>query len=60
MQMVTELKNNPMAILGRLGIPQNISSDPQAIIQHLMNNGKITQGQYDSAVKQAQNMGFKI
>lgn len=60
LQMVTQLKSNPMAILGQFGVPQNLSNSPQEIIQHLMNNGKVTQSQYDNAVKQAQSMGFKF
>ena len=58
--MVANLKSNPMAILSRFGVPQDIANNPQDIIQHLMNNGNITQAQYDAAVKQAQSMGFKI
>lgn len=60
MQMLTELKSNPMAILSNFGVPQNLANNPQEIIQHMMNTGKVTQEQYDAAVKQAQRMGFKF
>lgn len=60
MQMLPQLKNNPMSILGSLGVPQNISNDPQAVIQNLMNNGKITQDQYNNAMQMAKNMGIKL
>lgn len=60
MQMLTQLKSNPMAILSQFGVPQNFSNDPRGAIQNLMNSGKITQEQYDAAVKQAQSMGFKF
>lgn len=60
LQMVMQLKSNPMAILGQFGVPQNLANDPQNAIQNLMNNGKVTQAQYDAAVKQAQSMGFKF
>ncbi len=60
MQMVNQLKNNPMSILGQFGIPQNISNNPQAIIQNLMNSGKITQEQYNKAVEMAKSMGMKV
>lgn len=60
MQMLTQLKSNPMAILGQFGVPQNLSNDPQSVIQHLMNNGQISQDQYNAAVQQAQSMGYKI
>lgn len=60
MQMLAQLKSNPMSILGQLGVPQNLANNPQDAIQHLMNNGKITQDQYDNAIKQAQGMGYKF
>ena len=59
MQMLNQIKNNPMQFLGQLNIPQNIMNDPNAIIQHLMNNGKITQEQYNQAVNMAKQMGMK-
>jgi len=59
-QMVNQIKNNPMSILSQFGIPQNLSNNPQDIIQHLLNNGQISQDQYNNAIKQAQSMGFKI
>lgn len=59
-QMLPQLKSNPMSMLGSLGIPQNISNNPQAVIQNLMNSGKISQAQYDQAMQVAKNMGFKF
>ena len=59
-QMIMQLKGNPGAILGKFGVPANIMGNPQDVIQFLMNNGKITQSQYDDAYKQAKSMGFKI
>lgn len=59
MQMVQQLKTNPMAMLGQFGVPQNIAGDPQAVIQNLMNSGRITQDQYNNAMQIAKNMGFK-
>lgn len=53
LQMYNTLKQKPVQILGGLGIPNNIINDPQAIIQHLMNNGSITQDQYNQAVRMA-------
>lgn len=60
MQMLPQIKSNPMAMLGGLGIPQNISNDPQAVIQSLMNSGRITQEQYNTAMQIAKNMGAKL
>ena len=60
MQLLPNLKSNPMAMLGQFGVPQNISNDPQAIIQNLMNNGRITQDQYNQAMQMAKNMGARL
>ena len=59
-QMVQQLKSNPMAMLGQFGVPQNISNDPQAVIQSLMNSGKISQDQYNQAMQMAKSMGAKF
>lgn len=60
MQMLQQLKSNPMSVLGGLGIPQNIAGDPQAVIQNLMNSGRISQDQYNQAMQMAKNMGAKF
>lgn len=60
MQMVTQIKSNPMAMLGQLGIPQDISGNPQAVIQNLMNRGAISQEQYNQAMQMAKGMGAKF
>ena len=56
MQMLNQLQSNPTSILSKIGIPQNISNNPNEVIQYMMKNGKITQNQYDNAVKQANNL----
>ena len=55
MQMLMQIKNNPMAFLQRAGmrVPSNIT-DPNAIIQHLLNSGQISQQSYDRARQMAQ------
>lgn len=60
MQMLAQLKQNPLGMLRQYGfnVPDNIS-DPNAIIQHLMNSGQISQSQYNKARMMAQQMGFK-
>lgn len=60
MQMLPQFKNNPMSMLNGLGIPQNIANNPQAIIQNMMNSGKISQEQYNQAMQMAKQMGIKI
>ena len=55
MQMLGQLKQNPMALLQQAGfnVPANLNS-PQDIIQHLMNSGQVNQNQVNQAQQQAQ------
>lgn len=58
--MLTQLKQNPMGFLRQAGfnLPGNMS-DPQQMIQHLMNSGQVSQAQYDQARQMAQIFGIK-
>lgn len=60
MQMLSQLKSNPFGMLRKAGfnVPENINN-PQAIIQHLMNSGQLTQQQLTKAQQAAQNFGVK-
>ena len=60
MQMLAQLKRNPMALLQQVGfnIPANINS-PQAIVQHLTQSGQINQSQLNQAQQMAQMFGIK-
>lgn len=51
------LKQNPVQTLlsANLNIPQNIANNPQAIIQHLLNTGQITQNQVNQAMQLKNN-----
>ena len=52
-QLIEQLRQNPMAMLSKkYNIPQNMSSDPNEIIQYLMNTGQISQSQYNMANQQ--------
>lgn len=57
--MLQQLQNNPMAMLSqRFKIPQDLDvNDPNAIIQHLMNTGQVSQQAYNNARNMA--MSFK-
>ena len=57
--MLQQLQTNPMEILSkRFNIPQDVNvNDPNAIIQHLMNTGQISQQAYNNARNMA--MTFK-
>ena len=55
MQMLQQLKQNPMALLGKAGynIPMNLSN-PQQIVEHLTKTGQINQSQLNQAQRMAQ------
>lgn len=51
---------NPMQFMmqNKLNIPNNVANDPNAVIQHLLNNGQMSQAQYNQLqqmAKQIQN-----
>lgn len=53
--MVSQFRSNPMAIISqRFNIPQNITT-PQAMIQHLLDSGQITQEQVNNAMQMRNN-----
>ena len=58
-QMLHQLRSNPAQFLMSRGlnIPQNITNDPQAIMQYLLSTGKINQQQVNEAYQNA--MMFK-
>ena len=49
-QMIQQLKNNPMGLLSqRFNIPENVNlSDPNDIINHLVNSGQVKQSDIDA------------
>ena len=61
MNMYQQLRSNPMQMLARrFNIPQNINlNDPNAITQHLLNTGQITQEQYNNANNMRNNPAIK-
>lgn len=59
MQMYSMFQQNPMALLRqRYNIPQNISN-PNDIIQYLLNTGQITQAQVNYAMQMRNNPMFR-
>ena len=51
LQMYSQFKQNPMAILGRrFNIPQGIQS-PQDVVQYLLNSGQVSQDQVNQAMR---------
>ena len=60
MSMLQQLKSNPAALLTRrFNLTDGIQSDTQAIVQHLVSSGQVSQAQINRAYQQAQQMGFK-
>ena len=51
MQMFGQFRQNPMQFLiqQKFNIPQNIGSNPQAIVQHLLDTNQISQQQVNQA-----------
>lgn len=57
MGILQQLKANPMQMLmqRRMNIPQNIPmNDPQAILNHLVSTGQVSQQQINNAYQMAQ------
>lgn len=59
MQALASIKQNPLQFMAQRGlnIPSNIGNDPNAIIQHLMNTGQISQERYNAVMQNLR--GFK-
>lgn len=59
MQMVQQFRQNPMQMLlqRKMNVPQNIMNDPNAILNHLLQTGQITQNQVNQAYQMAN--GFR-
>lgn len=57
-QQFQQFRQNPMQWLASRGmqVPQEIVNDPNAIIQHMMNSGKLTQEQYNQASQMARQL----
>lgn len=55
-QAYTQLMQNPSQFLQKLDIPVEYANDPNAVIQHLMKTGRISQEQYNNANAQLKNM----
>lgn len=58
LQMLNQFRQNPMQLLAQRGIniPQNITNDPQAIIQYMLNNGMVNQQQVNQAMQMVKNI----
>lgn len=61
LQAVQQFRQNPLQLLmqRRFNVPQNLMADPDAMVQHLLSTGQISQQRLNSAYQQAYQMGFK-
>ena len=57
MDMYQKFRQNPMMMLNqRFNIPQNVNlSDPNAILQHLMSTGQVSQNQINQVMQMKNN-----
>ena len=57
--MATQFKQNPIGMLSqRFNIPQNITN-PNDILQYLLNSGQVTQNQMNAVMQQVNNPQFR-
>ena len=56
--MLPQIKANPLGFLiqRRFNVPQNIGTDPGAILQHLAQTGQVTHEQINRAYQTAQQL----
>ena len=62
MQQFQSFQQNPIQYLmnKKINIPQELQNDPHAAVQYLMNNGKMSQEQFNRLSQIAQNMGIRL
>ena len=62
MQQFQSFQQNPMQFLlrNKVNIPDEFQNDPKGAIQYLMNQGKMSQGQFNQLSQMAQRMGIKL
>lgn len=62
MQQFNAFQQNPMQFLvGRnIQIPQEYQQDPKGAVQYLLNNGRMTQEQFNRLNAMASQMGIKL
>lgn len=55
MQIYQKMRQNPAQIFGQMGVPQEMMNDPDQIIQHLLNTGKVSQQQINQVMQMKNN-----
>lgn len=61
LNLFNNLMQNPVQALlsANLNIPPNIANNPQAIVQHLLSSGQISQNQVNEAMQARNNPMFQ-
>lgn len=56
-----QFKSNPMSFLiqRNVSIPQQYMNNPEAAVKYLMNNGQMSQEQYNQISQMASKLGLK-
>lgn len=62
MQDFNLFRQNPMQYLlsKNINIPQDLQQDPKGAVQYLLNNGQMTQEQFNSLNGMVSRMGMKL
>ena len=62
MNQFQSFMQNPMQfLLGKnINLPQNLQNDPKGAVQYLLNNGQMTQEQFNRLNTMASQMGIKL
>lgn len=61
MTQFNQFKSNPMSFLiqRNVNIPQQYLNNPEEAVKYLMNNGQMSQEQYNRINQMAQSLGLK-
>ena len=52
MNLVSQIRQNPIKVLSqKFNFPQNMSTNPQDILQYLLNSGQVSQEQINNAMQ---------
>jgi len=54
------MMNRIQQIIKKYNVPQEMQSNPQQIVNYLVQSGKVNQDMLNRAMQQAQKMGFKF
>lgn len=62
LQQFKTFQDNPLQFLlqHKVNIPQEYQNDPRAAVQYLLNNGQMSQAQFNRISQIAQQMGIKL